>query len=56
MKTLKILSKTLTCLLDTKKLNQFGISKLNKNSKEYKYLIKQRKKLGGFLPRRDNKS
>ena len=30
--------------------------RFNKNTKEYKYLIDQRKKLGGFLPSRSDKS
>ena len=30
--------------------------RFNKNTKEYKYLIEQRKKLGGFLPSRSDKS
>ena len=39
--------------VDIKKLNELDYLKLSKNSKEYKYLISQRKKLGGFLPRRN---
>ena len=39
--------------IDAKKLNKLDYLKFNKNSKEYKYLINQRKKLGGFLPRRE---
>jgi len=38
--------------IDTKKLNKLDYLKFNINSKEYKYLIDQRKKLGGFLPMR----
>ena len=38
--------------IDTKKLNKLDYLKFNKNSKEYKYLINQREKLGGFLPKR----
>ena len=39
--------------IDTEKLNKLDYLKFNKNSKEYKYLINQREKLGGFLPRRE---
>tara|TARA_Y100000992_G_scaffold236326_1_gene167156 strand:- start:6931 stop:9534 length:2604 start_codon:yes stop_codon:yes gene_type:complete len=39
--------------IDSKKLNKLDYLKLAKNSSEYKYLINQRKKLGGFLPRRE---
>ena len=39
--------------IDTKKLNKLDYLKFNKNTKEYKYLINQRKKLGGFLPSRE---
>ena len=39
--------------IDTKKLNNLEYLRFNKNSKEYKYLINQREKLGGFLPRRE---
>ncbi len=38
--------------IDVNKLNNLEYLKLDKNSIEYKYLINQRKKLGGFLPRR----
>ena len=38
--------------IDTKNLNNLNYLKLGKNTKEYKYLISQRKKLGGFLPKR----
>ena len=38
--------------IDNKKLNNLEYLKFSKNSREYKYLINQRKKLGGFLPRR----
>ena len=41
--------------IDNKKLKNLEYLKLNKNSKEYKYLINQRKKLGGFLPKREAK-
>ena len=37
--------------IDTKNLNNLNYLKLGKNTKEYKYLISQRKKLGGFLPK-----
>ena len=39
--------------IDIKNLNNLDYLKLEKNSKEYKYLISQRKKLGGFLPKRN---
>ena len=39
--------------IDKKKLKNLEYLKLSKNSREYKYLINQRKKLGGFLPRRN---
>ncbi len=39
--------------IDVKKLNNLNYLKFGKNSKEYKYLISQRKKLGGFLPKRE---
>ncbi len=38
--------------IDSKKLNNLEFLKFSKNSKEYKYLVSKRKKLGGFLPRR----
>ena len=38
--------------INDKKLKNLEYLKLSKNSKEYKYLINQREKLGGFLPRR----
>jgi len=38
--------------IDSKKLKNLEYLKFNKNSKEYKYLVNQREKLGGFLPRR----
>ena len=38
--------------IDTKKLKNLEYLKFSKNSKEYKYLVNQREKLGGFLPRR----
>ena len=39
--------------IDTKKLSNLKYLKFDKTSKEYKYLVSQRKKLGGFLPKRD---
>ena len=36
--------------INEKKLKNLEYLKLRKNSEEYKYLINQRKKLGGFLP------
>jgi len=39
--------------IDSKKLKNLEYLKFSKNSSEYKYLINQREKLGGFLPRRE---
>ena len=39
--------------IDSKKLKNLEYLKFSKNSREYKYLVNQRKKLGGFLPRRE---
>jgi len=50
---LKDFIKNFNLPIDTKKLNKLNYLKFNKNSKEYKYLIDQRKKLGGFLPKRE---
>ncbi len=41
--------------IDDMKLKNLEYLKLSKNSEEYKYLINQRKKLGGFLPKREPK-
>ena len=41
--------------IDSKKLKNLEYLKFSKNSSEYKYLVNQRKKLGGFLPRREAK-
>ena len=41
--------------IDDMKLKNLEYLKLSKNSREYKYLINQRKKLGGFLPKREPK-
>jgi pyruvate dehydrogenase E1 component len=41
--------------IDSKKLETLEYLKFSKNSSEYKYLVKQREKLGGFLPRREAK-
>ena len=38
--------------IDSKKLKNLEYLKFSKKSREYKYLINQREKLGGFLPRR----
>ena len=39
--------------IDKKNLQNLEYLKLSNSSKEYKYLINQRKKLGGFLPKRN---
>ena len=39
--------------IDSKKLKNLEYLKFSKNSSEYKYLVNQREKLGGFLPRRE---
>ncbi len=39
--------------IDSKKLKNLEHLKFSKNSNEYKYLVNQRKKLGGFLPTRE---
>ncbi|MDC3098829.1 pyruvate dehydrogenase (acetyl-transferring), homodimeric type, partial [Gammaproteobacteria bacterium] len=39
--------------IDEKNLDKMEYLKFDKNCQEYKYLISQRKKLGGFLPKRD---
>jgi len=39
--------------IDSKKLKDLEYLKFSKNSREYKYLVNQREKLGGFLPRRN---
>jgi pyruvate dehydrogenase E1 component len=41
--------------IDSKKLETLEYLKFSKNSSEYKYLVKQRENLGGFLPRREAK-
>jgi pyruvate dehydrogenase E1 component len=41
--------------IDSKKLKNLDYLKFSKKSREYKYLLKQREKLGGFLPRREAK-
>ncbi len=41
--------------IDSKKLKNLDYLKFSKNSSEYKYLVNQREKLGGFLPRREAK-
>ena len=40
--------------IDSKKLKNLEYLKFSKNSSEYKYLVNQREKLGGFLPRRES--
>jgi len=50
---LKDFIKNFNLPIDTKKLNKLDYLKFNRSSKEYKYLINQREKLGGFLPRRE---
>ena len=40
--------------IDSKQLKNLEYLKFTKNSSEYKYLVNQRKKLGGFLPRRES--
>ena len=49
---LKDFIKNFNLPIDGKKLKNLDYLELNKNSKEYKYLINQRNKLGGLLPRR----
>ena len=39
--------------IDSKQLKKLDYLKFSKKSSEYKYLVNQRKKLGGFLPRRE---
>jgi pyruvate dehydrogenase E1 component len=39
--------------IDIKNLDRLDYLKLEKNSKEYKYLLDQREKMGGFLPKRE---
>ena len=41
--------------IDSKKLTNLEYLKFSKNSSEYKYLVNQREKLGGFLPRRESR-
>ena len=50
---LKDFIKNFNLPIDVKKLNNLDYLKLDTKGKEYKYLINQRKKLGGFLPRRE---
>ena len=50
---LKDFIKNFNLPIDSKKLKNLDYLKLDKSSDEYKYLINQRKKLGGFLPRRE---
>jgi len=50
---LKDFIKNFNLPINTKKLNKLEYLRFNKNSKEYKYLVNQREKLGGFLPRRE---
>ena len=39
--------------IDIENLDRLDYLKLGKNSKEYKYLLDQREKMGGFLPKRE---
>ena len=41
--------------IDDKKLKNLEYLKFSKKSREYKYLVNQREKLGGFLPKREAK-
>ena len=41
--------------INKKEINNLDYLEFKKNSKEYKYLISQREKLGGFLPKREVK-
>ena len=50
---LKDFIKNFNLPIDTKKLSELEYLKFNKNSKEYDYLINQRHKLGGYLPKRE---
>ena len=50
---LKDFIKNFNLPIDSKKLKNLDYLKLSKNSYEYKYLINQREKLGGFLPKRE---
>ncbi len=50
---LKDFIKNFNLPVDSENLNKLDYLNFNKNSKEYRYLINQRNKLGGFLPRRD---
>ncbi len=49
---LKDFIKNFNLPIDSKKLKNLDYLKFSKNSSEYKYLVNQREKLGGFLPRR----
>ncbi len=50
---LKDFIKNFNLPIDAKKLKKLDFLEFNKNSEEYKYLVKQRQKLGGFLPKRE---
>ena len=52
MKILKDFIKNFNLPIDEKKFLDLEYLKFSKDSKEYKYLVNQRKKLGGFLPKR----
>ena len=52
---LKDFIKNFNLPIDAKKLKKLDYLKFEKGSNEYKYLLKQRKKLGGFLPKRKAK-
>ena len=50
---LKEFIKNFNLPIDAKNLSKLEYLKFNKNSKEYDYLVSQRQKLGGFLPKRE---
>ena len=50
---LKDFIKNFNLPIDAQKLKKLDYLEFNKSSKEYKYLVKQRQKLGGFLPKRE---
>ena len=50
---LKDFIKNFTLPIDAQKLKKLDFLEFSKNSEEYKYLVNQRQKLGGFLPKRE---
>ena len=50
---LKDFIKNFNLPIDSKKLTNLDYLNFDKSSNEYKYLVNQRKKLGGFLPKRE---